>query len=357
MSADDDLSESDKVKRVAAAYAQWHEQPPPTRDDEKQVRDAHGDFSGGSEAHRIKGLIDEAYSRGLKASRGADDDALARARAEGYAAGAKQAGWDPEVPLPATEKGYWAWRKNYCVAAGAPFPAWHTAWHAAWSAWEAGVAAGRALATATKLEREGEEEVGQAGEPPTDFDLWWAACVKALEPGSWTAKLVAWMAWQESEARTLRRCDKAATVEDSGTEVTLGFIKILTEPAAAFAAAHADSVAAVGLVEAAWVDRAGWGKVGKAMQAARRAKASLTAAINTWQAEVMSARVAVPADARDPAEWQCVHENTTASSQLERLRVAGGWLYRSTQWVNGDDDEGPSSQSESMAFVAEAGQE
>jgi len=381
VSDDDLLSEADKVKRVAAAYAQWHEQPPPP-------------------------------------TLGPEGRALFRARKEAYAAGItagiKQAGGNPEPALPATEAGYWAWRKNYCVAAGAPFPAWHTAWHAAWSAWEAGVAAGRALATDAKIEGEGAEGIEEAGDPPTGFArwwdeigqsmmrpvmalaavsaiaraawaeartlrrrglptlaedneawgveqareqskgffLWWDLTVQSLEPGSWTAELVARMAWEESEARTLRRCDRAAEAEVAGD-----FVQVHRHPAAALAAALADSDAAVEVAEAC-AGQAGSGAESlRSLKAAWQANVSLAAAINAWQAEVMSARVAIPADARDPAEWQCVHENTTASGQLDRMRVAGGWLYRSTQWINGDDDEGPSSQSESMAFVAEAGQE
>ena len=78
--------------------------------------------------------------------------------------------------------------------------------------------------------------------------------------------------------------------------------------------------------------------------------------MKTDKATFPSFRDVAPRDAvtepeKDP-EWEVVH--STQSSCLDRIEVPGGWIYRSTQWydLDNDDDVTDSERTESSVFVA-----
>lgn len=55
-------------------------------------------------------------------------------------------------------------------------------------------------------------------------------------------------------------------------------------------------------------------------------------------------------------EWETVYESVGGCELLERFKVPAGWLYRSTQWLEGEDKDGDlvrGDRTESMCFVPE----
>ena len=55
--------------------------------------------------------------------------------------------------------------------------------------------------------------------------------------------------------------------------------------------------------------------------------------------------------------WELIRgEATEGDGLLERVAVSGGWLYRSTQWIGPEDENGHCQTTESMCFVPDRGE-